>query len=144
MVKRSASLFGAGWWVFPGGAVEDQDVSSENLALLNSVDDPADSKWLLAALRETAEEVGLCLTDRPVMHLDRSDVFESVRASGARFNAAAVGYLSRWIAPEVLPKRFDTRFFVAEWTSDQGADPDGSEIVSAEWVGSDRHARTRP
>jgi hypothetical protein len=43
-------------------------------------------------------------------------------------------YFAHWITPEVLPIRFDARFFVAAAPSDQEAFPDGKETVEARWI----------
>ena len=134
MVKRAPELWFGGWWVFPGGSLDDSDRRPSNLELLGGVDDPADGAWMLAALRETAEEVGLCLTNPPLGELRRADVYGSVRDAGAHFDGASVAYLSNWIPPEIVPKRFDTRFFVAEWPTDQAPEPDGVEVLECEWV----------
>lgn len=41
--------------------------------------------------------------------------------------------ISRWITPEVAPKRFDTLFFLARVGSDVEVRPDGSEMRSHRW-----------
>ena len=43
-------------------------------------------------------------------------------------------YFSHWITPEGVPKRFDTRFFVALAPEGQQAHDDGSETVSSVWI----------
>ncbi len=43
-------------------------------------------------------------------------------------------YFAHWITPEVLPIRFDARFFVAAAPSGQEASPDGQETVEARWI----------
>ena len=134
MIKRSPDLFFGGWWVFPGGSVEPIDREKANLALLDGVDDPDEGAWMLAALRETAEEVGLFLTKPLLAKPRRNDVFRSIREAGALFDGSAVAYLSNWVPPDIVPKRFDTRFFVAEWPSDQQPVPDGVEVSECEWV----------
>lgn len=40
---------------------------------------------------------------------------------------------SRWITPEQLPIRFDTRFYLALATGHQRPVPDGRETVEAQW-----------
>ena len=45
-----------------------------------------------------------------------------------------VSYWAHWITPEERPVRYDTRFFVAAAAPDQVAEPDGQEMVSAQWT----------
>ena len=136
MTERAPELLGGGWWVFPGGSVEEADRDEANQLLLDGVDDPEEAAWISAALRETVEEVGLFLTsdDEDVTSPDRGDVYGSLRRAGARFDGASVGYVSNWLAPEGLAKRFDTRFYVAEWRGSVEPAVDGVEAVSCEWV----------
>ncbi len=136
MIKRAAELFGGGWWVFPGGAVDDADRHPDAAPLLSGVEDAEARPWILAALRETAEEVGLCLSRPPIdpAVLDRSNIGRTLTEQGAAFDGAAVAYLSNWITPLEVPKRFDTRFFVAEWPHPIDPVPDGAEVVDCAWV----------
>jgi 8-oxo-dGTP pyrophosphatase MutT (NUDIX family) len=41
---------------------------------------------------------------------------------------------SRWITPEPVPVRFDTRFYVALAPPHSPPRPDGSEIIEAAWI----------
>jgi 8-oxo-dGTP pyrophosphatase MutT (NUDIX family) len=51
---------------------------------------------------------------------------------------------SRWITPEVVPVRFDTRFYVALAPPHSPPSPDGAETTEAAWISPqealDRHA----
>ncbi len=148
MIRRSEESFGGGWWVFPGGVVDPADLEPERTSILSgsttrpgpqSADlttRPGDAAWIVAAIRETAEEVGLCLTTPPLRPdaWSRDDVVGSVRAAGARFDGEGIVCLSNWITPEGVSKRYDTRFYVAEWTGDDEGEPDGFEVTDCEWV----------
>ncbi|HSJ29608.1 MAG TPA: NUDIX domain-containing protein [Acidimicrobiia bacterium] len=93
-------------WVFPGGAVDPEDVAAAT--------DP-ETVWRLAALRETWEEIGLALTDpdgAPVPS-GTGSVHERLRTAGARFATERLVYLSNWVTPRMVSKRFDTRFYLA-------------------------------
>jgi hypothetical protein len=46
----------------------------------------------------------------------------------------ALSVFARWITPKMMPKRFDTWFFVAVAPPDQLAQCDGWETVDAEWI----------
>ncbi|HEY2483201.1 MAG TPA: NUDIX hydrolase, partial [Caulobacteraceae bacterium] len=47
---------------------------------------------------------------------------------------AALTVFARWITPAMMPKRFDTWFFLAAAPPDQLAKCDGWETVDAEWI----------
>jgi 8-oxo-dGTP pyrophosphatase MutT (NUDIX family) len=106
MVLRPARGVFGGVWVFPGGVVEPIDHRADVFGF----DDP----YKAAGLRETAEEVGIFLTDRPVSPLPNTPVFERMGTVGARFDPSRLRYVSTLVTPEGLPRRFDTRFFVGE------------------------------
>ncbi len=94
LVRRTpAARFMGGAWVFPGGAIDPQDAG------------PAE-----AAVRELAEEAGIC-----------------------GVAPEALVPFSRWITPEASPIRFDTWFFLAR--APEGARPavDGREVVDHLW-----------
>ncbi len=108
-----------------------------------------------AALRECFEEAGLLLAhDAEGSYADLNDaerlqVFaqwrESVRAGratladlcrehGLRLAAGRLAYYSHWITQPGRPRRYDTRFFVAEAPSAQTASHDNSETVDHLWI----------
>jgi 8-oxo-dGTP pyrophosphatase MutT (NUDIX family) len=66
--------------------------------------------WKKAAVRETEEEAGIALED-----------------------AASLVPFSRWITPELVPMRFDTRFFLAAAPHGVEPEPDLTEVDAAEW-----------
>lgn len=129
MVQRPhTSRFMPSTWVFPGGAVDDTDATPPSA--FASTDD-----WKVAALRETAEEVGLWLTaDGTVEALPDSDVFSQSKRLGLTLDADALIYFSNWITPEVFPIRFDTRFFLAIADDDVTGAVDGEELVDLAWI----------
>jgi 8-oxo-dGTP pyrophosphatase MutT (NUDIX family) len=127
MVLRPVRGAFGGAWVFPGGAVDDVDHD----AGLFGFDDP----WRAAAARETAEEVNVFLTDPPLSTDQRSsDVIEFVRRAGARFDPERLRYVSTLVTPEGVPRRFDTRFFVAEVEADTVAVLCDEELVDMRWI----------
>jgi 8-oxo-dGTP pyrophosphatase MutT (NUDIX family) len=126
MVRRGAGAvaFG-GAWVFPGGLVEPQDYapSNDGLAPREALDEltrrggtppatPEDALALWrAARRELFEEAGVLLP-----------------------SGRSLTYFSHWITPRGLPRRFDTRFFVAAMPPDQVAAHCGVETDGCRWV----------
>ena len=107
VARRNPELrMAGGFWVFPGGALEDGD--RQRAAAVDQSD--ALLPFRLNAVRETREEVGLCI--EPV-----SDLI----------------YFARWQAPDAMAMRFDTRFFVVRAPDDQMPEADNSELVELQW-----------
>lgn len=108
-----------------------------------------------AAIREAFEEAGLLLArdrgGKPLSLADREAAarFDDYRR---RLNAGALGfnelldreglqlaadqltYFAHWITPVTAPRRYDTRFFMAE--APQGQEPmhDDGETIEATWI----------
>ena len=108
-----------------------------------------------AAVRECFEEAGLLLAhDAEGEYADlneaqRAPIFaqwrESVRAGRAtlaelcreqelRLAAGRMAYYSHWITQPGRPRRYDTRFFVAEAPASQTPSHDNSETVGHAWI----------
>jgi 8-oxo-dGTP pyrophosphatase MutT (NUDIX family) len=116
-------------WAFPGGAVDDVDVTTGSRPPHDDVVEShrlglasGGARFWAAAIRETREETGLLLTP------------------------ADLHYVSHWVTPPGAPKRFDTRFFVALAPTEDHA-LDGTEHIDSCWVRPDealaRHAAGR-
>ncbi|HEX6488465.1 MAG TPA: NUDIX domain-containing protein [Candidatus Dormibacteraeota bacterium] len=126
--------FAAGAWVFPGGSVHAEDENQP---------DPHRS----AAVRELFEEAGV-LFARHQGRFATADEAASVRdrvAQGRGYVLAlsALGlvpaveelvYFARWITPEVVRKRFDTRFYLAPLPEGQSVHPQPGEVVDWRWA----------
>ncbi len=109
MLRRNpASSFLGDHWVFPGGAVEEQD------GLLSKP--VSDDTFKRAAVRETFEEAGV--------KVDQNELVP----------------FSRWIAPAITAKRFDTVFYLAASDSN-GVDIDCQEIVESVWMSAEEALR---
>ena len=126
--------FAAGAWVFPGGSVHADD---EHHA------DPHRA----AAVRELFEEAGVLFAKRDGRFATETEA-ASVRdrvAQGRGYGPAlaALGlvpaydelvYFARWITPEVVRKRFDTRFYLAPLPEGQTVHPQPGEVVDWRWA----------
>jgi 8-oxo-dGTP pyrophosphatase MutT (NUDIX family) len=118
-------------------------------------DDPALSLALhLAAVRELFEEagillvdvrggadVGASLVDAEVLDMDRRGIQAGrltfsvfLRERGLTAATGRLTYFSHWITPAASPRRYDTRFFVAELPDGQEATHCGLETVDGIWV----------
>lgn len=120
-----------GAWVFPGGVLDPEDHELQLTGI-----DASDAAWRAAALREVAEEVGIFITDPAVSSptvLEGRAVHEHVRSAGAAWRHDRLAYLSNWVTPEGLPKRFDTRFFLAVIGS-EALGPISAELEVVEWM----------
>lgn len=111
-------------WVFPGGAVDPEDFDAAP---------DTETAWRLAALRETWEEVGLALTDPDGAEIPvgEGSVHRRMAAAGISFATDRLVYLSNWVTPRMVSKRFDTRFFVI--TAD-GSPRSGDELADVGWI----------
>jgi len=137
MVRRArGSEFMGNAFVFPGGSIDPVDHSELAGRAIRWAGDPTELPWRAAALRELSEEAGLALTDPEGITVtgDGAAAYESVLSAGGRFDAGRLHYLSRWITPEGLPRRFDTRFYVAEVTAEAAPVADGVEVFDDTWV----------
>ena len=152
LVKRSRMVdFMAGAHVFPGGRLDKNDSSATACAMLSSaVADlhaklgeavaPAHAAGLyVAAIRETFEEAGL-LFGRFAAGWSMGDARAAV-GEGAHFctlmesiDAAALTPWVRWVTPEISPRRFDARFFLARAPRDQEPRVDGREATEGVWI----------
>lgn len=130
MVKRNARGFFGGLAVFPGGRVEDVDVP----AGLSSDDDLSHRN---AALREFAEETGILITPtgtEKVPGVRDHAYYEWLDAHGHEPNVDGLVLVSRWVTPEIAPRRFDTRFYVSVCDDPPEVEIDTSELIGHEWV----------
>ncbi|MEJ8825532.1 NUDIX domain-containing protein [Variovorax humicola] len=148
--------------VFPGGMLDAHDRSLHGLCA--GLDDAAASARLsvaaagldyyAAAVRECFEEAGILFAsdaDGRLVELGglppeelaamRNAAAQGTDAliamcEGKRWRLAAdrLAYFSHWLTPPGMPRRFDTRFFVALMPHAQVASEDGSETVEHMWL----------
>lgn len=148
MTRRSQTAsFAPGAFVFPGGALDDEDGSAQARALSVARDSQGDEQraFSVASVREAFEELGVLLAYRAdgslagaddVAALDRGDpdFLGQLRAGGYRMAIDRVWWLCHWITDRDLPKRFDARFFVAPMPPGQEPLADEGETFEPQWV----------
>jgi 8-oxo-dGTP pyrophosphatase MutT (NUDIX family) len=146
MLRRSAgSRAFPDAYVFPGGAVDDDDRSAVARGQLAGTWRPAEHEFVYAAIRETFEECGLLYADAPIaperLRASRAELLQGARtfahvvdALGVRLDAEALHYFARRIAPPDAPIRFDARFFVARLPLHQRPEADEAETSSGRWI----------
>ncbi len=152
MVKRHQQIdFASGALVFPGGKLHqgDADPAWADHASGWELFDEVQRKLRIAAIREVFEEAGILLAhhrngtlfemvcDPDVRaKVDRGELefIEVVRDLDVQLQLDSLGIFARWITPPIMPKRFDTFFYVAHAPANQLAACDGHETVDAEWI----------
>jgi len=159
--SQSASPF-SGLFVFPGGVVEPSDhdrrllqrvvgltAAEADQRLAMSAD--ALAFWV-AAVRECFEESGILLAtdtqgqpvtpgqqarlapERAALNAGTLSFADLLEREDLLIQADRIAYLDRWITPPVVPRRFDTRFFVAETPAGQVVWHDNAELVDSQWL----------
>ncbi len=110
--------------------------------------------WI-AGIRESFEEAGLLLaydssgqlleyhndemaarfdTYRHDVHEGRLSLLQICREENLKLALDHVHYFNRWITPEGRPRRFDTRFFIAEAPLVQEGLHDEKETIDSSWI----------
>ncbi len=147
VIERAAGMgFAGGAIAFPGGKVDASDgASAAALAGFASLD-PADAACRVAAAREAFEETGILLSAgppvaeatraqlRPESDSHRIGFADLLAKIGHVLSPAALKPFSRWMPPEGLHKRFDTRFYLATCPPGEAHQADGTEAVLARWA----------
>ena len=130
MVTRHRQIeFASGALVFPGGGAdpEDRALAGDDVERISRV----------AAIRETYEECGVLLA-RPrsgaALAASAAPFHERVKAEDLELSLDALTLFAHWITPPILPKRFDTRFYISVAPPDQTAVHDGGEAVDSVWI----------
>ena len=163
LLKRSdKSGFFPGNYVFPGGALDPDDwdtdfwqghldLSGPELADRFGPGLPAEAlrAYGVAAIRETLEEAGVFLArpkkedspseegicQPPVPEALTDGWFRKTVLDGEWGLAFSRLFpWSHWITPEAMPKRFDTRFFIAAMPEGQICRPDERETTHGLWI----------
>jgi glyoxylase-like metal-dependent hydrolase (beta-lactamase superfamily II)/8-oxo-dGTP pyrophosphatase MutT (NUDIX family) len=147
----------SGAWVFPGGMVEAGD--RESAGFCTGLGDAAASarlgverdglSYYVAAVRECFEECGLLFANdkdgelvalpaaddwRLPLHRGERTMAQFCEAFGLTLAVDRIAYYAHWLTPKGMPKRFDTRFFVAEAPPAQTATHDDTENVELRWL----------
>ena len=159
MVERHYQIdFAAGALVFPGGKATDEDSSPGWDDYTDGDFGPIQQDARIAAVREAFEESGLLLarprsgrgTDMPLVGPDVADKLDPFRAAVDRGEQSflelvrdndlvlaldSLVHFGHWITPDMMPKRFDTHFYIAPAPPDQIAAHDGRETTDAVWMG---------
>lgn len=161
MLQRPGGVDFPDLHVFPGGKLDASDILDPYVSGLSGAAanrllgvGGGGLRYWVAAIRECFEECGVLLARRDGDFVDLSDPGEAARfhdyrqrlidgslsmaelCAAERLVLAAEGllYHSHWITPEVAPRRFDTRFFVARMPERQATVAHTWETAGAHWV----------
>jgi 8-oxo-dGTP pyrophosphatase MutT (NUDIX family) len=131
LVQRSRAVgFMPTAWVFPGGKVDEGDISLDEHAFPGA-------GFRAAAAREVFEESGLWLGPVAPPHGSR----EAMAAKSTTFAALASAFpldlgalkpWAHWVTPTLEPRRFDTWFFAVEAREGVAVHDEG-EMVASGW-----------
>lgn len=165
MVKRHYEIdFAAGALVFPGGKAAAGDADPGWDAWTDGDYGPVQQDARIAAIREAYEESGLLLArpksnrgpgallvgaavaDRLAPHrsaVDKGEAsfLELMKANDLVLALDSLVHFGHWITPVMMPKRFDTHFYVAPAPAEQVAAHDGRETTDAVWLSANEALR---
>lgn len=156
MVVRHHQIdFASGALVFPGGKVDKLDMAPgvrERADGMEGLDD-WEFSMRVAAIREAFEESGVLLARseqtgslidagrlktlehyRDPLNKGELGIADFLAREGLRLCGDALTPFAHWITPNMMPKRFDTRFYLANAPEDHLAVHDGSESVDSVWI----------
>lgn len=158
MIKRRAGDAFGDSYAFPGGVV-DHDESDAHGRIDGRTADEANSilgvsadglDFYSAAIREVFEESGILLarsddgewaTVTPDFEKLRVEVDKGrlpwaqfLENEGLRLACDALHYFAHWETPLISPKRWSTRFFLAELPRGQEPSHDDSEVTDIRWL----------
>ncbi|TVS15652.1 MAG: NUDIX hydrolase [Gammaproteobacteria bacterium] len=155
MVVRHHQIdFASGALVFPGGKIDEQDADPALEAYCDGADsDPVMRAMQIGAIREAFEEAGVLLAreveSRQLVSGERLAILEHYRTSLHSGEVSLKAFLdaeqlrlacdtlvrfAHWVTPDMMPKRFDTHFFIARAPEDHVLLHDGHESVDSVWI----------
>ena len=149
--RHERHRFLPGKFVFPGGRVEIKDRlmpaaaplhARDTERLMQRVKHPSLAKaaaYALAAIRETYEETGLMLgVPAPGPVAAPAEAWAPFAKAGIIPDLSVVHFIGRAITPPNRPRRFDSRFFAADFAAvtrrDDGFVGADAELVETVWM----------
>jgi 8-oxo-dGTP pyrophosphatase MutT (NUDIX family) len=146
-LRQPDNIFLPNQWVFPGGRVEASDravvcqdrlAPDDEVALMHGLAADTEASWAttvaLAAIRELFEETGVALGLAAAGDDMLGDVWPEFRARRLRPHLAPLTMIARAITPPGRPRRYDTRFFIANRNDTHGDPGQGDgEFADLRW-----------
>ena len=161
MVVRHHQIdFASGALVFPGGKIDPGDFEVRDLCDGLDGDGEVDGEvddtqvaMMAGAIREAFEECGVLLArepgadglvsadrlgqldaDRDVLHRGDLSLRAFLEREDLRLACDQLRHFAHWITPPMVPKRFDTHFYLVPAPPDHLAIHDGHESVDSVWI----------
>lgn len=156
MVVRHHQIdFASGALVFPGGKLDEGDKAPAIRARCDGADGVSDDELAIqvAAIREAFEECGVLLARpngstsfvdgkrlegmepwRNKLHKGEVPMADFLEQEDLHLACDALVPFAHWITPKMMPKRFDTYFYLAAAPDDHLAVHDGHESVDSVWI----------
>ena len=138
---------------FPGGVVDPEDHEvhdyceglSEQQANSRLGVQGGGLSYYSAAIREVFEETGVLFADfsdldenrmavRDALNDRSTNWAEFVNRNELPLHCGQLYYVSHWVTPEVMDKRYSTRFFLAVLPEGQAAEHCGGELTDSCWA----------
>ncbi|HVV63982.1 MAG TPA: hypothetical protein VHC42_00815 [Rhizomicrobium sp.] len=165
MVKRHHQIdFVSGALVFPGGKVDKSDYEAAASDVIDGGEtwDAPMRALAAAAIREAFEESGILLARdetggefvdearladlepyRAALEKHELTLLEMARRERLRLALDSLAVFAHWITPEHMPKRFDTRFFIARSPLGHAGRHGGRESIDSVWIAPERAVAER-
>lgn len=161
MMQRPGGVDFPDLHVFPGGKVDEQDLLEDCLHGCTEADanrqlglGAGGLRYWVTAIRECFEECGVLLARRNGAFLALDEPAEVARFDAYRqelidgrmtmaelcererlvLAADCLSYFSHWLTPASVPRRFDTRFFVARMPGMQDTAAHAWEAAGEHWI----------
>ena len=144
----------SGALVFPGGKVDPADAQARPFCSGSENLDDAAVSHQVAAVREVFEESGVLLACNRGSHdlidaaqlkcidarwrkdlaANNTTMAQVCRTEGIVLALEKMVEFAHWITPRIIPKIFDTKFFIAHAPADHVSFHDGLETTDSEWL----------
>ena len=156
MVVRHHEIdFAAGALVFPGGKVDQSDYEKKlnQYICQDETSDMESIPFKIAAVRECFEEANVLFAKnkdgkkiigkgklsklkkwRDAFINESTSMYEFARSENLLFSIDSLIPFSHWVTPKKVPKRFDTRFYIAAAPKGHKGQHDGNESVDSIWI----------
>ena len=156
MVVRHHQIdFASGALVFPGGKVDENDLNPKLRKYTISSNEINDQElsYRIAGIRECYEEADVLFAyeenDSEIISNERlaklikwrekfinkeGSMYDFAVEENIKFNLDNLIPFAHWITPKMMPKRFDTYFYLAEAPKDHIGKHDGKESIDSIWI----------
>ncbi len=153
MVVRHHQIdFASGALVFPGGKIDPGDYEARDYCTHTENVNNEDLALKVGAIREAFEECGILLARdeseelidgtrlsqleglRAQLNSNEISIADFLRGENMILACDLLQHFAHWITPAMMPKRFNTHFYLAKAPEDHVAMHDGHESVDSIWI----------